>query len=194
MEQVTVGVDAPRAWGMWSEAGPVAWHEEPGRVVEARRDSARALRRALVRRSIEAATVEIPHGGDDAADRLKSLLMASEGSGWWLASIESTLHVEPRRALASEWRKELGFPPGLKREQLKDLAVRLVAKITAELDLPPVVGPLGGVQVDACEAICIAMVTWKWRYGITGVLRTWKDTGSFGGKRDPGQTKASTDG
>lgn len=181
-EKVTIGVDAPRAWGIWSEAGCVAWHQQNGKVVDARRDAARALMRVVTERRlhVEAALVERPHGGRAIADRVQSLLSQSESAGWWLCFLEQQFRVSPRGEVAALWRSELGFPAeALDRDPAKDLAVALAGKAVAETTNTRLLGPNGGVMVDGSEAVCMSMVAWKWSFGITGSLRAWKETNNF---------------
>jgi len=183
-EPYVVGVDPPRAWTAWSSKGPLAWCQHSG-------DSLGAARKALAEldnfitlagkpthiRVERCFGTQRAEDGAQGTASIQTQLLSSEVVGWWLARAEDRASFA-ERVYPAEWRGTLGLPSA-DRVRLKHLAVALAEKVTTELDLQPMIGPRGGIKVDASESMCISMSAWISHIGWSGVLQTWRSTGRF---------------
>lgn len=184
---VVVGVDAPRAWCLWAEGGPVAAGQVNSTSLSARRDVLVQIELAVAALggddavAVVGGVLEIPYAGVEGGITPEDAAVFARGVGYLERAFEERgWSVTPMRP--SEWRSILRFPGRLKKPELKALAVSLAERMAKETQAPEAVvlrGVKGGERVDTCEACCISAAAWVTSCGWTGAMQCWKDKGTF---------------
>lgn len=178
-----VALDPPRAAAIWTLAGPLWALQVDGTTADAVPALLAELDRAVAALDVRVrgAIVEKPYGVQaEEANNTQAMIenaiatgrlgMACEVRKWPVTYMNH-----------SQWASVLRWP-AVKRQPGKILGHRLATKAKQETMAGPLVsllGPRGGLLLDASDAVCISCVGWTALFGQTGAMGLWRETGSF---------------